>query len=249
MARDYIPSIDDHLTYIDKDTFLQRWDPRTKLISCVGAVFLISAIQTPSLLVGCFLTLLVLVLIMGLGPWELLKKTSLLLPFIVFMSLPILAGGGWPLDKDRVRLVLLLAFKGLSSLYLMFILFFTQPMWELLGAMSHLGLPDVLMSIVFLTWRYVFVLSTRLKKMHKALSSRLFQARLRRESLEVSGQVMAGMLIKSLDTSDTVYKAMLTRGFTGRIPVSRPRPIGGWDLVKSFLILGSLVLVLVYERW
>lgn len=249
MPKEYIPSIDANLTYINKDTFIHRWNPKAKIVSCVLGVFLISSIKTPKYLIACFLGLLILVLLMGLGPRELLRKTSLLLPFIIFMSLPILFGKGLKVDPERKELVILLAFKSLSSLYLMFLMFFSQPMWEFFGALSYLKVPDTVMSIIFLSWRYVFVLGAKLRNMYRALSSRLFVPKFNKATFNTMGQVMGGMLIKSLDTSDTVYNAMVSRGFDNKIPVSEPRKLQVMDLAKSLGLIIPVVVVLIIERW
>ncbi len=249
MPRDYIPSIDENLTYINKDTFIHRWNPRAKIVTCVASVFLISGIKSPRLLGLCYLGLLGLVYLIGLEPREILRRTSILFPFIIFMGLPILLAGGLPIEAERKTLVALLALKSLSSLYLMFIMFFTQPMEEFLGAMAHLRVPDPIMSIVFLTWRYVFVLGEKFKTMFKALSSRLFEVKFSRYTFNVTGQVMGGMLIKSLDTSDIVYNAMVSRGFDGSIPVTRPRDMDLVDILKSLVIILPIVVILIIERW
>lgn len=249
MLKEYIPSIDESLTYIEGDSFIHRWSPRVKIVTCFISVFLISAINTPKFVITCFIALLLVVLLMGLKLKDLIKKTSILLPFIIFMSLPILFGKGLDIDPERLNTVLLLAFKSLSSLYLMFIMFFTQPMWEFLGALSYLKIPDSVMSIIFLSWRYVFVLGNKLKNMYKALVSRLFEPKFKKATFNTMGQVMGGMLIKSLDTSDIVYNAMVSRGFDGSIPVSKPRDITFIDIVKSFLFILPIVILLIVERW
>lgn len=249
MPKEYIPSMDGSLTYIEKDTFLQRWEPRTKTITCIVSVFIISFMDSPKNVIYSFIGLLALVLIMGLKPVELIKKTSILLPFIIFMSIPILFGQGFPIDPARKKLVILLAFKSLTSLYIMFIMFFTQPMYELLGALSHLGIPDKVMSIIFLSWRYVFVLGNKLKDMFKALNSRHFEPRFNKTTFNTMGQIVGGMLIKSLDTSDYVYNAMVSRGFEDKIPVSKPRNIKIMDIVKSLIFIMILTYLLFRERW
>ncbi len=249
MPEEYIPSLDGNLTYLDKDTFIQRWDPRTKIVTCISLVFLISAVKNPKNIVLICLFLLGIVLFMGLEFKDLIKRTSLLFPFLIFMGIPILFGQGIPISNERKEIVILLAFKSLSSLYLMFIMFFTQPMWEFLGALSFLKIPNSVMSIIFLSWRYVFILGNRLRDMFKGLYSRGFKLKFSKATFNVMGQIVGGMLIKSIDTSDTVYNAMLLRGFDNKIPVSRPRDIGLMDLLKSSISIILLILVLIIERW
>lgn len=249
MSKDYIPSLDGTLPHIDKNSWVHRWETRCKAVTCVLSIFLISSLKTPKLIVGVYLTLLIMVVSMGLSIRELVIRTGHLLPFVILMALPIILGGGFPLKEERIDLAILLAFKSLSGLYIMFLLFFSQPIPELLNAMSYMKVPDLFMSIIFLAWRYVFILGEKLRKMYKALISRLFKPGLDKTTFNAMGGVMGGMLIKSLDTSDMVYKAMVSRGFDGKMPVSRPREIKISDIFKSLVIISLVIFVLVAERW
>lgn len=249
MLKDQVPLLDKTLPKIDKNSWIHKWESRCKAVTCVVSIFLISSINAPELLIGVYLVLLLMVFSMGLSVREIIRRTSHLLPFILLMGFPIILGGGFPLKRERVSLALLLSFKGLSGLYIMFILFFSQSIPELLNALSYMKIPDVFMSVMFLTLRYVFILGEKLGTMYKALISRLFKPSLDKKTFNAMGGVMGGILIKSFDTSDTVYKAMISRGFEGKMPVSKPKKIELLDLIKSGIMLMSIIFVLVAERW
>lgn len=165
------------------------------------------------------------------------------------MSIPLLLGGGIPPSKERETLALLLAFKSLNSLYIMFIMFYSQPTSELLSGLSHMKLPSLFMSIIFLSWRYVFLLGEKISNLYKALLSRLFNPKIGKNSLKVYGEIMGGMLIKSIDTSDKVYRAMSSRGFNGTIPTSSPKEIKALDIIKSVTMISAVILLNIFEKW
>ncbi len=248
MLEDQASLLDKTLPQIDKNSWIHKWESRCKAVTCVLSIFLIASMESPILLMGIYLTLLVMVLSMGLSVRELIRRTAHLLPFIILMALPIILGGGFPLKRDRILLATLLALKSLSGLYIMFILFFSQSIPKLLNALSYMKIPDVFMSIMFLTLRYIFILGEKLRNMYKALISRLFKPALDRKTFNAMGGVVGGILIKSFDTSDIVYKAMISRGFNGKMPVSKPEEIKLSDLLKSGIILIVIIFILILER-
>ncbi|MGN9164318.1 cobalt ECF transporter T component CbiQ [Tissierellaceae bacterium HCP3S3_D8] len=249
MESNPISSIKNMAHITDRDSWLHRWEPRTKIISCITMIFGLVFLKTPKLLIASYIILTIIVLYMGFSIKGLLKRTSYILPFIILMSIPILISGGLPPSQERIDLVLLLAFKGLNALYIMFIMFFSQPIPDLLNSLAYMKLPDFFISIVFLSWRYVFLLGENFSKLYKSLVSRLFRPSIHRESLKTYGQIMGGILIKSIDTSDKVYRAMVSRGFDGRMPISEPRRIGRMDIVKSIVVVSTVVLLNIFEKW
>ena len=249
MALNPIPTIKNVIPVTEKDSWIHRWEPRTKIISCILMIFGLVSLKTPELLVLSYVFITILVLSMGFSMKEILKRTGYFLPFLVLMSIPILIGGGLPPSEERVELVLLLAFKGLNALSIMFIMFFSQPVPELLNGLSYMYLPDFFISIIFLSWRYVFILGDRLSKYHKALVSRLFKPGLHKASFKAYGEIMGGTLIKSIDTSDKVYRAMAARGFNGTMPTSKPREIKISDIFKSIAMIVGVILLKIIERW
>lgn len=249
MGSQPIPSFKNIMPSTEGTSWIHRWESRIKLISCIIMVFGLVFLNTPKLLIISYILLTAIILSMGLSIKEILKKTSLFLPFLVFMSIPILIGGGLPPSEERVTLVLLLTFKGLNSLSIMFIMFFSQSMAEILNGLAYMKLPSSFITILFLSWRYVFILGEKFIQMHKALISRLFKPGFNRRSFKAYGEVMGGMLVKSIDTSDKVYIAMASRGFDGTMPTTSPRKIKWLDIFKSTIMVGSVILLKIIEKW
>lgn len=249
MASEPVPSIKNIVETVAKDSWVYRWEPRTKVVSCVAMVFGQVFLNTPKLLIILYVFLTILVISMGFSIKQLIKRTCFFLPFVIIMSIPILIGAGLPPSEERVTLALLLAFKGLNALYIMFIMFFSQPVPELLNALAYMKLPSSLITIIFLSWRYVFLLGERFNQLYKALVSRLFEPGFNTDSFKAYGQVMGGMLIKSIDTSEKVYRAMASRGFDGTMPTSKPRDICPLDILKSVIMVSSVIMLNVIEKW
>jgi cobalt/nickel transport system permease protein len=54
------------------------------------------------------------------------------------------------------------------------------------------------------------------------------------------GEIIGGLFVKSIDGSDRVYKAMISRGYAGRSVVAEAQKIKALDVVKSMAMLISV---------
>ena len=224
------------------------WEPRTKLIA--GLIFILGVVslQSPLLLTAAFIFALCFALIGGLALSQLLRRLALLLPLLALMSLPLLFSTGLPLPPDRVEMVLRLSLKVLTAMTFTLFVFNNQPIENLLEALEHLRMPAVVTTIIYLAYRYGFLFIHEVQTMMRALIARLFEGRISRTSLAVYGEIAGGLFIKSLNRSETVYRAMASRGFQGSLPIGPPRRILSRDLIRAALPLFLITILLAAEK-
>jgi len=230
-------------------TVLQRpLEPRSKLVAGIIFVFGVISLGTPWLLLVAFAFALLFAVQGGLKAGQLLKKLALLLPFLALMSIPLLLGAGIPPTPERIELASLILLKALTAMTFTLYVFFNQPVEEMLEAMEHLKVPPAITAVIYLAYRYGFLFIQEMQTTLKALQARLFKAELSRQSLPVYGEVAGGLFIKSLNRSETVYRAMAARGFDGKIPIDRPRPVEKVDLVMAVVPVVFLASLLIFEQ-
>ncbi len=232
-----------------KSNWIHRWETRTKIITCCLMVFGLVSLKSPPLLMLAWTCLFIMVLSMGMTLKQVLLRISWILPFLLLMSASLLISGGFPPSQERIHLILLLIFKSLSALLLMLILFFSQPIPAFFTGLSHMKLPSALISILFLSWRYLFLFWEKLIQIHRALRARLFRGSLRVDYYRTYGEIIGGMIVKSIDGSDKIYRAMASRGFNGRVPTGNPQKITCGDLLISCGMLFSVILLHIIEKW
>ena len=117
-------------------------------------------------------------------------------------------------------------------------------------ALSQVGLPPLLLSIVTLMMRYLDVLHEELVRMNRA---RMARSAGRRAPTwwwraATTGQIAGSLLVRSLDRGDRVYLAMKSRGYDGRERRLRPpaRPeFGEWAL----LALAQVAMATLWWPW
>jgi cobalt/nickel transport system permease protein len=109
--------------------------------------------------------------------------------------------------------------KTLLSLLLLNLLTLTTPATDLLDALLNLRVPPLLVAILAAMYRYISVLQTEFQTMRYAAQSRNLTHHPGWQRLVV-GNMIGSLLIRTLDRSERIHRAMLSRGYQG-IP-SRP---------------------------
>ena len=85
---------------------------------------------------------------------------------------------------------------------------------ELLGGLRKIYLPKIIVSIIFLMYRYLFLIRDEAKIGQLAINSRVFQKSYHNVNKRLA--YLAGTLfIKSFDRAENIYKSMESRGFEG----------------------------------
>lgn len=118
---------------------------------------------------------------------------------------------------------------------------------ELLMGLRKIYLPKIIVSIIFLMYRYIFLIRDEAKAGQMAINSRVFQKS--HHSVNKKLSYLAGTLfIKSFDRAENIYKSMESRGFDGEF--HETEDIGennsfGWVTVAIFTI--ALVVIKYIE--
>ena len=214
---------------------VKPWEPRTKLISGLLYVFGVISLSDLRLLGAALIFAICFALWTGLAMGQLLKKLSVLVPFLALMSMPLLFSAGLSPAPDRVELAALIVLKALTAMTFTLFVFTNQPVEEMLEAMEHLKMPAAITTTIYLAYRYGFLFIHDMQTTVRALKARLFNAQLSRYSLGIYGELSGGLFIKSINRSETVYRAMAARSFAGKMPIGTPRPIVVSDWFRAAL--------------
>ena len=92
---------------------------------------------------------------------------------------------------------------------------------DLLGALTALRVPDVVVATLAMTQQQIVSLMRTVENIHLARESRMLSAGTVTENREWVVDRMAFVASKSFKTADEVYDAMLARGFSGDWPTLR----------------------------
>jgi cobalt/nickel transport system permease protein len=209
------------------DTPVHRLPPHCKLVALVA--FVLVVVATPGeqfWAFGAYAALLAAVAALARVPALFIGRRMVVeLPFVGFaLLLPFVANG------ERVELLgvtvsapgLLAAWNILAKATLgviasILLAATTEPRALLLG-FERLRLPDVIVQIATFMVRYIEVVLDDLRRMRIARESRGFRGRDLRDAGVVAKSAGA-LFIRSYERGERVYLAMLSRGYTGTMPV------------------------------
>jgi cobalt/nickel transport system permease protein len=254
--------------FISTGSPVHALDSRIKL--ALALLFLLSVALTPhgvwAALILDFATLQAAVILSGLSPLRMLRRSGIALPFVL-AAFPLLfttpgsplisfSLGQWVLTPTGEGLLrfLSIALKSWISVQAALLLSATTPFPDLLLAMRAFHVPQMLVSVTGLMWRYLFVLADEAIRLIRARDARSGAEPGRRPGggvlwrARVTGGMAGSLFVRGFDRADRVYAAMLARGYDGEtraLPAPPAAPAqylvlaagGAWILLIALLAI------------
>ena len=202
---------------------------RNKLIiTLVNIFFIVSVVRGRYLIfVFYFLATIIVVFLFKPNFKRLIKRVSLvfLYPFFISIFIPF-ANEGAIVAKIDLRIFTLavtdnglaifatVLIKSFLSILLLASLLVSTDEIELLHGLRKIHLPAIIVSIIFLMYRYIFLITEESRVGQQAIKSRVFQKSYHTVNKRLT-HVIGNLFIKSLDRAENVYKSMESRGFDG----------------------------------
>jgi cobalt/nickel transport system permease protein len=119
---------------------------------------------------------------------------------------------------------------------------------DLLGALTALRVPDVIVATLAMTQQQIVSLMRTVENIHLARESRMLATGSTAENRQWVVGRMAFVASKSLKTADEIYDAMLARGFSGHWPTLRRMRMSGRDVLWLAGLVAGCALVLGADR-
>jgi cobalt/nickel transport system permease protein len=215
-----------HPLYRDGDSRVHRAPAEVKIVCLV--VFVLAVVATPRELFWPFgIYALIIVAIWRFAQIPLrwiLPRMLIEAPFIVLAVLLPFAEGGQRIDVAGLQLSVSglyaawgIVIKGTLGVAASLTVAATTTARELPMALSRLGVPGVVVSMLTLMIRYIDVLAAEASRMRMARLSRGDSPRTLHQAGAIAKSVGA-LFLRSYERGERVYLAMLSRGFDGKIP-------------------------------
>ncbi|MFF7250337.1 cobalt ECF transporter T component CbiQ [Embleya sp. NPDC008237] len=216
-----------HRLYRPGDSPVHRLPPHCKLLALVG--FVVATVSTPReayWAFGGYAVLLASVAALARVPAGFLLRRMLVeLPFVGFaLLLPFVANGpsvevlGLSVSRDGLLGAWNIMAKGTLGVVAGVLLAATTELRALLLGLQKLRMPPLLVQIMSFMLRYGGVITAEMGRMRIARESRGFVARDLRQAPTVAKSAGA-LFIRSYERGERVHLAMLSRGYTGTMPV------------------------------
>ena len=215
-----------HKLHYHGHSVLHRMPAHLKLVALLG--FMLVVVATPkdwfAVYGGYLLLLLAVIAVSEVPPTYIFKRMVVEVPFVVFaVLLPFVAQGprtevlGLSVSEHGLLAAWALLAKGTLGVLASLTLAATTEPQELLAGLERLRLPNLLVQIMGFMVRYLDVVTTEMKRMKIARESRGFTAR-NPKHWPVLARSAGALFIRSYERGERVHLAMLSRGYTGRMP-------------------------------
>lgn len=253
------------IDYFAYTSGLCGWNAAFKMVFSLS--MLIFCIAADSIPVSLFTLSAMTVLIVGLGGLEMRHYLALLsvpLGFLVMSGLTLaLHASGAPQGEFFLHLhffyvytssvdlfyALSLTLKALGAVSCMYLMTLTTPASEIVGVLRRAHVPKIMVELMYLIYRFIFILLDVHGRMHAAAASRLGHRDFR-ASVRSFGGIAGNLLVLSMRRASTYYDAMESRCYGGEMRfLEQEKPARAWQIVLAGGILAAaFVLLQLTER-
>lgn len=257
-----------HVSTFDRyqtgESLIHRLDARVKVV--VTVLFILSNVLLPdgawlAFLLG-WAMILAVNLLAGLKWNYALKRSFIALPFALAAITSIFAISGQPVftlnlgswhftatEAGLIRFASIVV-RSWLSVQMAILLTATTQFSDLMHALRHLRVPQLLVAVISFMYRYLFVLADeamRLMRAREARSARPAGARGGSGGTlfwraKVAGYMVGQLFLRSYERSDRVYNAMLARGYQGHFFTLNPHAMQPGDWLMAGIAAAALLL-------
>ncbi len=234
-----------------KDTTIHHLQPIVKLFFTV--FFIIFTLTSTSYALFSYLFLIGLVILIcflaKIPVREMLKRTLIGLPFSFFLGLSNVILMPTPISFYNIPLtigllsMISIMLKTFLCLAIVFLFVATTPLEDIAGAFVMMHVPYFLVSIILVTYRYIYLLVEEAGKMHQAYILRHFK----KDALEMKhmGSFLGLLFVRSLHHAHLVDDAMSLRGYDPGHYYGPHQSIHAEDVFLIVLMAGVMIILKV----
>lgn len=148
------------------------------------------------------------------------------------------------ITDSGIQVVGLLFMRVFNSISFAMVFVYSTSFPKLLKGFKVFFIPDTILMVINLTYKYIFILSKTIEETYFAIKSRLY-GNIKDESTRkiISGRIFF-IFNKSKVNYENTYQAMVSRGYSGKIKLYKEKAINSADIyyLIIFLIAGSIII-------
>ena len=255
---------------------LQSLDPRAKLISILAVVFATSLIGDLRLLIFVYSLTLLFSYLSKIDVWFFIKRVWLFIPiFAGIIAIPMIFNIFFPGDplvrlvhfgagshlgpfslpesifitRQGVNAATIFTIRVATCVSAVVLLFLTTPQQILFKSLRTVRVPKLYVLTLEMTYRYIFLLMDLVREMYVAKKARTIKAMGMLDEQKWVGGRIGYTLIRSLDMSEKVHMAMMSRGYNGDVRIMQEFKMRNRDYIAGAMAISmSIGLVLISQN-
>jgi cobalt/nickel transport system permease protein len=234
---------------------LRDTSPRLKLL--LGLVSMLICVASGSPIAPLFIAVTISLITVGLAkiPGRFYSRLLLIPLSFALLSAAVVAflhGGGHQLfaftvlgyslgiQEDGANLALLLIARTLGGMCSLFFIALTTPMLEIFSICKSLGLPDFLVELSMLMYRYIFVFVDQAAMIHSAQVMRLGDAGIK-STLSSFSMLSSVLFLRAWEQGERLIVAMDARCYDGRLDLMEQSDRAEPKVI--FAVMGYMVVI------
>ena len=242
---------------------LRDTSPRLKLLLGLGALILCVSSATPIAPLFIAVTMSLITVRLAKIPWTFYSRLLLIPLSFSLLSAVVVAfmhGGGDQLfafsvfgitlgiSEDGANLALLLIARTFGGMCSLFFIALTTPMVEIFSILKSVGLPDFLVELSMLIYRYIFVFVDQAAVIHSAQVMRLGDAGIK-NSINSFAMLSSVLFLRAWEQGERLIIAMDARCYDGKLDmVEQSSRAGGKAIFTVIAYLAVIAAIVVLTR-
>lgn len=208
---------------VGEDKYLHRIDTRAQLLVLLVFLFCMLSLPTGHWQRMTFFLVFPLTLCLQakIGYLSLFLRSLVILPFVGLIGI----FNPWPSFLG-------ILIRGIASVQAVLVFIQVVGFHNLCRGIQYLGVPSLLVAQLLFVYRYLFVLLQEALSMERARQSRSYGRTT--YPLRQWGIFTGQLLLRTLDRSERLHQAMLSRGFNGTLPQGEHSP---WSFSDTLYLL------------
>lgn len=239
------------------NSILHRLDPRVRLMSAAAYSSVVALSSNFQVLFAAVIISSILVLIAQLPAREILKRILAVNVFILllWLVLPLTFHGSVAVNlgplhvySAGIAMAAQITLKS-NAIVLALIALVATMNFSILGySLNWLRVPDKIVHLLLMTYRYVFLIEQEYQRLIRAAQIRGFRPGTNLHTYKTYASIVGMLLVRATLRADRVYKAMLCRGFRRKFYCLYEFNSGRIEWVFAILMFGIIV-CLIYFEW
>ncbi len=239
------------------NSIIHRLDPRIRVGLTCGYVFVVALSYQFSVLVVALVISLALIVISQVKTTEVLKRIIwvnalifllwLLLPFTFYGDV-LTHIGSFAIYRPGVVLAAQITLKSNAILLASIALMATMSFATLGHALYRLHIPEKIVHLLLMTYRYVFVIEQEYLRLVRAAKIRGFRPGTNANTYRTYSYVVGMLFVRAAARAERVHQAMLCRGFKGKFYSLQEFQISSVSWIFAILMT-AIIVGLAFMEW
>lgn len=238
------------------DTLIYRLDPRIRVGLTVLYSFVVALAYQFSVLTGALILSSILIAISRVSIREVLRRMVIVnaLILLLWLVLPLTFKGevltrigSLAIYRPGVVLAAQITLKSNAILLAFIALIATMSLATLGHALHRLAVPEKIVHLLLMTYRYIFVIEQEYLRLIRAAKIRGFRPGTNANTYRTYSYVIGMLFVRAAARAERVHQAMLCRGFNGKFYSLQEFQTTAASWIFSIIMMLLIIALIVME--